>query len=108
MTEPTTEPSLLHRVQAAVMTADIDVTSWTRPIASDRQYRVIAERLIRTVVAPERLAAAVLGAATTLPQEPYEPSPKMLRECANILETAPYDRRRTAAWMRAVADRAEQ
>lgn len=33
-----------------------------------------------------------------------QPTPKMLRECANILETAPYQRTREAAWLRAVAD----
>lgn len=32
------------------------------------------------------------------------PSSKMLDECANILETAPYDRRRVAAWLRQIAE----
>lgn len=32
------------------------------------------------------------------------PSPKMLRECANILETAPYQRTKTAAWLREIAE----
>lgn len=36
------------------------------------------------------------------------PSPKMLREAANILETAPYRRMKTAAWLRYVAGQVEE
>jgi hypothetical protein len=34
------------------------------------------------------------------------PTPKMLRECANILETAPYQRTSEARWLRELAERA--
>jgi hypothetical protein len=35
------------------------------------------------------------------------PTPKMMRECANILETAPHDRQMTAEWLRQEADKDE-
>lgn len=37
-------------------------------------------------------------------KSPQRPTPKMMRECANILETAPYVRTEFAAWLRAQAD----
>jgi hypothetical protein len=55
------EPELLTRIQAVVMMADIDITSGDRPHATDAQYRAIAQRLLDKVVAPERLAAAVMA-----------------------------------------------
>lgn len=55
------EPDLLARIQAVVMMADVDITAGDRPHATDAQYRAIAQRLLDKVVAPERLAAAVLG-----------------------------------------------
>lgn len=50
---------LQNRVTAAVMMADIDITSGTRPHATDAQYQAIADRLIEKVIGPERLLAAV-------------------------------------------------
>lgn len=67
------EPDLVTRVQTAVMMADIDVTAATRPPATDEQYRQIAEKLVRSVVGPERLMAAVLGAEVPEPRKRTPP-----------------------------------
>lgn len=58
--KPTERTDLQNRVTAAILMADIDITSGTRPQATDDQYRAIADRIIDKVVGPERLAAATL------------------------------------------------
>lgn len=52
---------ILDRIQVVLMMADIDITSGDRSHATDAQYRAIAQRLLDKVVAPERLAAAVMA-----------------------------------------------
>lgn len=49
-----------------------------------------------------------LAATNTPTKQAPTPSSKMLREAANILETAPYRRTATAAWLRDIAQTAQQ